>query len=61
MNEHCIYTSTLIDKKFREFKDEGVCPQSLGTYHMYHRIDGVIAAIGVLDITKTYVDSCYFI
>jgi arginyl-tRNA--protein-N-Asp/Glu arginylyltransferase len=28
---------------------------------MYHRIDGELAAIGVLDITKEFVDSCYFI
>ena len=61
MYSHSIYTSTLIDRTFRTFQDEGVYPPGFGTYHMYHRIDGELAAIGVLDITKEFVDSCYFI
>jgi arginyl-tRNA--protein-N-Asp/Glu arginylyltransferase len=61
INSHAIFTSTLIDRTFRTFKDEGVYPAGFGTYHMYHRIDGELAAIGVLDITREFVDSCYFI
>ena len=28
---------------------------------MYHRIDGELVAIGVIDLTQTYFKSCYFI
>jgi len=28
---------------------------------MYHRIDGELVAIGVIDLTPTYFKSCYFI
>lgn len=37
----------------RIFKDEGPYPECLGSYHLYHWIDGEIAAVSVLDITKT--------
>jgi len=46
----------------REFdnKGVGVNPGS-GTYHMYHRIDGRLAAIGVIDICPNSVfNSAYF-
>jgi len=59
--EHAVYTTTKLDKCFREFEDEGVFPPCQGTYHMYHRIDGVLVAIGVIDILKTFLNSCYFI
>lgn len=39
-----------IDKD-RVLKDEGVWPEFLGSYHMIHRIDGEIFAVGVLDYT----------
>lgn len=44
-----------------DWKDEGVYPDALGTYHMYHRIDGKLVAFGVIDLTKKYLDSCYFV
>jgi arginyl-tRNA--protein-N-Asp/Glu arginylyltransferase len=28
---------------------------------MYHRIDGELVAIGVIDLTSSYFKSCYFI
>lgn len=37
--------------KFRVCKDEGVWPEYMGGYHMIHRIDGEIFAVGVIDIT----------
>ena len=43
-----------------DFKDEGVFP-GLGTFHMYHRIDGVLVAIGIFDITNSIMNSDYFI
>ena len=59
--EHSVFNTGKIDARFREFKDEGIYPQKQGTYHIYHRIDGRLAAIGVLDILKSFVNSCYFI
>jgi hypothetical protein len=37
--------------KNRVSKDESVWPKYLGGYHMIHRIDGEIFAVGVLDYT----------
>lgn len=56
-----IFTSGKIDETFRVFKDEGVYPECYGTYHMYHRIDGKLAAVGVIDTTRTIFNSAYFI
>jgi hypothetical protein len=39
----------MVDETFREFKDEGVFPGH-GTFHMYHRIDGKLVALSVIDI-----------
>ena len=36
-------------------------PPNAGSYHMYHRIDGELVAIGVCDITEKYFNSAYFI
>ena len=47
-----------VDETFREFKDEGVFP-GFGTWHMYHRIDGKIVAVSVIDILKETFVSCY--
>lgn len=44
----------------REFKDEGQFP-GRGSFHFYHRIDGRLAAVGVVDITKHVLVSKYFI
>ena len=44
----------------REFKNEGLCPGK-GSYHLYHRIDGKLVAVGVLDITENIFNSQYFI
>ena len=41
-----------IDKKFREgFPTPGF--GGFGTYNIYHRIDGKLIAVGVVDIVKT--------
>ena len=58
---HSLFCTGKIDKTFRTFKDEGIFPQACGTYHMYHRIDGRLVAIGVLDILNSFLNSCYFI
>jgi arginyl-tRNA--protein-N-Asp/Glu arginylyltransferase len=50
-----------IDETFHTWKDEGHCPDAMGTYHFYHRIDGILAAVGVVDITSRYLNSAYFI
>lgn len=51
--------STLeIDETFKIYKDEGVFP-GFGTFHMYHRIDGVLVAFSVIDILKHTLVSCY--
>ena len=34
-------------------------PQFGGSYHMVHRIDGEVAIVGVLDITKSALSSVY--
>ena len=39
-----------------EFKDEGINP-GLGTFHMYHRIDGKLVAVGNCDIMNTIFNS----
>ena len=44
----------------REFRDEGVYAGP-GSYHMYHRIDGKLVAVGILDICNTMMNSAYFI
>ena len=44
----------------REFKDEGLY-SGLGGYHMYHRIDGKLVAVGIIDICTTVLNSAYFI
>lgn len=46
---------------YHEFKDEGVYPEAKGTYHFYHRIDGRLMAVGVIDICNVYFKSAYFI
>jgi arginyl-tRNA--protein-N-Asp/Glu arginylyltransferase len=43
----------------RELKDEGVFPEYLGGYHMIHKIDNEIFAIGVLDYTPNVLSSVY--
>lgn len=45
----------------REFKDEGVDVESRGSYHMYHRLDGKLVAVGNLDFLHDIVSSGYFI
>ncbi len=34
-------------------------PEYLGSYHMIHRIDGEIMAVGVVDITPNVLSSVY--
>lgn len=35
-------------------------PPTPGSYHMYHRIDGELVAIGIIEITEKYFNSAYF-
>ena len=37
-------------------KDEGIYPGK-GSFHCYHRIDGRLVAVGVLDITNCIMNS----
>jgi arginyl-tRNA--protein-N-Asp/Glu arginylyltransferase len=43
----------------RILKDEGVFPKFKGGYHMLHRIDGELVAVGVLDYTHEALSSVY--
>lgn len=40
-------------------RDEGVWPEYLGSYHMIHRLDEEIFAVGVLDYTPQVLSSVY--
>jgi arginyl-tRNA---protein transferase len=40
--------------------DQGIYP-GLGGCHMYHRLDGKLIAVGVLDICTTTINSAYFL
>ena len=53
------YNYEMVDEG-REYKDEALYP-GLGSFHYYHRIDGKLVAMGVIDITKTCLNSQYFI
>ncbi len=55
------FKTTNVDKYMNEFKDEGTIPEALGTYHMYHRIDGKLVAVGVIDICNRFLNSAYFL
>ena len=52
------YQEDLIDAS-RVPKDEGVWPEYLGSYHMIHRIDGKVFAVGVLDHSGEVLSSVY--
>ena len=43
----------------KSFKDEGICPLNFGSYHLYHRIDDVLVAVNVIDITKWTLKSLF--
>lgn len=45
--------------QIRTKKDEGVWPQYHGCYHMEHRIDGRLFAVGVMDLTAHSLSSVY--
>lgn len=55
------FKNTKIDQNMHTWKDEGVYPHAMGTYHMYHRIDGKLVAFGVIDITNRFLNSAYFV
>jgi arginine-tRNA-protein transferase len=38
---------------------KGIFPKFLGGYHMLHRIDGELMAVGVLDFTPEVLSSVY--
>lgn len=40
---------------------EETYPPRPGSYHMYHRIDGELVAVGVIELTSSYFNSGYFI
>eukprot|EP00347_Sterkiella_histriomuscorum_P016430 403353207 len=56
------YPDTMKLDRHREFKEEGECVNpGPGSYHMYHRIDGRLVAVGVIDICPSQVvNSAYF-
>jgi len=45
--------------EFRKEKVEGIWPKFKGGYHMLHRIDGKLFAVGVLDYTSEALSSVY--
>ena len=47
-----------LDKR-RDHIDEGIFP-GYGSFHIYHRIDGKLVAVGCIDILKTMLNSGYF-
>jgi len=49
------YNYELVDS-FREYKQEPVYPGQ-GSFHFYHRIDGKLVAMGVVDITMSILNS----
>jgi len=53
------YDSEEIDQG-KTFQDEGLYPGP-GSYHIYHRIDGKLVAMGVIDLTNSILNSEYFI
>ena len=55
------FKTTNVDKHMHTWQDEGIYPEAMGTYHMYHRIDGKLVAVGVLDICKRFMNSAYFL
>jgi arginyl-tRNA--protein-N-Asp/Glu arginylyltransferase len=59
INRIAPYTFENVDED-REYKQEPVYP-GLGSFHFYHRIDGKLVAMGVTDITKSVLNSQYFI
>lgn len=60
-NSPMYFKTTNVDKFMHTFEDEGIYPECFGTYHMYHRIDGKLVAIGVIDITSRFFNSAYFL
>ena len=59
-NRKSPFNFELLDEN-RPFQDEGIFPPKKGTYHIYHRLDGKLVAVGVLDLLNRYVNSGYFI
>ena len=53
-----LYDDSRIDG-WRLFKSEGICPKYTGSFHVHHRIDGVLFAVNVWDITETTLGSVY--
>mmetsp|Transcript_21662 Transcript_21662/g.29025 ORF Transcript_21662/g.29025 Transcript_21662/m.29025 type:complete len:129 (+) Transcript_21662:1224-1610(+) len=60
-NSPMYFKTTNVDKFMHTWQDEGIYPEAMGTYHMYHRIDGKLAAVGVLDICRRFMNSAYFL
>ena len=48
--------------QFRTFNEggDGVYP-GLGSFHIYHKIDGKVVAVGNIDISKTILNTQYFL
>ncbi|CAI2361070.1 unnamed protein product [Moneuplotes crassus] len=42
-----------------QFVDSGVYPEFFGSYHLYHRIDGVLFAVSIIDILPHNLTSIY--
>eukprot|EP00826_Nyctotherus_ovalis_P038748 TRINITY_DN3649_c0_g1_i6.p1 TRINITY_DN3649_c0_g1~~TRINITY_DN3649_c0_g1_i6.p1 ORF type:complete len:581 (+),score=165.95 TRINITY_DN3649_c0_g1_i6:131-1873(+) len=59
-NPEDVKRHTPINDTSKKFENQGIWPKFLGSYHMYHRIDGKLVAVGVLDFTPHVASSVYF-
>lgn len=46
--------------KWKKYKDEPIYPGK-GSWHLYHRIDGKLVAVGIVDLVNNCLNSQYFI
>ncbi|RKF75742.1 Arginyl-tRNA--protein transferase 1 [Golovinomyces cichoracearum] len=55
------FTSFLCDSPVRnKLTNNQICDQQIGTYHQCYRIDGILVAMGVLDLLPNCVSAIYF-
>jgi len=56
-----LFKTNKVDSTVHTYRDEGIYPEAQGTFHMYHRIDGRLVAVGVIDICTRFFNSAYFL
>ncbi len=59
-NEEDVKRPIPISDDSKKISDQGVWPKFFGSYHMRHKIDGKVIAVGVLDFCPTVLSSVYF-